>query len=74
MQGTVKWFNDQKGFGFIVPDNGEREVFVHYSAVHMRGRKTLLEGQRVEFEVENHERGPRAIGVLTLDPEVQPRL
>lgn len=51
--GTVKWFNGQKGFGFIVPDDGGKDVFVHISAVEKSGMKTLNEGQKVSYELEN---------------------
>lgn len=61
--GTVKWFNPAKGFGFIQPDNGEKDVFVHISAVEKAGLGVLNEGQRVEFEVVS-ERGKTAAGNL----------
>jgi len=54
--GTVKWFNDQKGFGFIQPENGGNDVFVHISAVNKSGLQTLNEGQKVTFELENDSR------------------
>lgn len=57
--GTVKWFNPTKGFGFIVPDNGGKDVFVHISAVEKAGLKTLNEGQKVEFELQEN-RGKEA--------------
>ena len=57
--GTVKWFNPTKGFGFIVPDNGGKDVFVHISAVEQAGLKTLLENQKVEFELQEN-RGKEA--------------
>ena len=57
--GTVKWFNDSKGFGFIQMDGGE-DVFVHQSAIEMEGHRTLSEGQRVEFDVAQGEKGPKA--------------
>jgi CspA family cold shock protein len=57
MEGTVKWFNGQKGFGFIVRDIGQDEVFVHYSAILMDGYKMLREGDRVSFEVKQEEKG-----------------
>jgi len=59
-QGTVKWFNDAKGFGFITVDGGAKDVFVHHTAVEMQGFKTLAEGQRVEFEVVQGPKGPAA--------------
>ena len=54
--GTVKWFNEQKGFGFIQPDNGSKDVFVHISAVERAGMKTLREGQKVSFEIQTDRR------------------
>jgi CspA family cold shock protein len=60
--GTVKWFNDSKGFGFITPDGGERDGFVHHSAIEANGFKSLSEGQRVEFVVEQGPKGPAAQG------------
>ncbi len=59
-QGTVKWFNDAKGFGFISLDDGSKDVFVHHSSIEMDGFKTLAEGQRVEFEVVEGPKGPAA--------------
>lgn len=50
--GTIKWFNEAKGFGFILPDEGGKDVFVHYSSIQMKGFKTLAEGERVEYEIE----------------------
>jgi CspA family cold shock protein len=58
-QGTVKWFNSQKGFGFIQPDNGNSDVFVHMSAVERAGMRNLNEGQKLSFDIEN-ERGKAA--------------
>jgi CspA family cold shock protein len=62
-QGTVKWFNSEKGFGFISVDGGGSDVFVHYSAIMMDGYKALEEGQRVEFQVTQGQKGPQADGV-----------
>jgi CspA family cold shock protein len=59
----VKWFNESKGYGFIEPDGGGRDVFVHYSAIQGEGYKTLSEGQAVEFEVMQGEKGPQASNV-----------
>jgi cold shock protein len=59
-QGTVKWFNAEKGFGFIAQDGGEGDVFVHYSEIDGRGFRTLEENQRVEFEVGQGQKGPQA--------------
>ncbi len=61
--GTVKWFNDQKGFGFITREDGEKDCFVHYSAVQVEGFRSLAEGQRVEFEVVDGDKGPAAANV-----------
>jgi CspA family cold shock protein len=62
--GTVKWFNDAKGFGFIAQDNGGDDVFVHFSAIQTEGFKALNEGQKVEFEVEDGQKGPQARNVI----------
>ncbi|CUU60472.1 cold-shock DNA-binding protein family [Frankia sp. EI5c] len=62
-QGTVKWFNSEKGFGFISVDGGGSDVFVHYSAIVMDGYKALEEGQRVEFQVTQGQKGPQADAV-----------
>ena len=63
-KGTVKWFNDQKGFGFITPEDGSADCFVHHSAIQGGGFKTLAEGQVVEFDVEKGDKGPRAANVV----------
>jgi len=61
--GTVKWFNESKGFGFITPSDGSKDVFVHFSAIQADGFRTLQEGQQVEFETENGPKGPQAAKV-----------
>jgi cold shock protein len=65
-QGTVKWFNGEKGFGFIAPDDGSKDVFVHYSEVQGSGFRTLEENQRVQFEIEQGPKGPQAVGVTSV--------
>ena len=62
--GTVKWFNDQKGFGFITPDDGSKDCFVHHSAIQAQGFKTLSEGDKVEFEITQGQKGPAAENVV----------
>jgi len=64
-QGTVKWFNESKGYGFITADGGN-DVFVHYSAIQQDGFKTLTEGRRVSFEIVQGSKGPQASEVLAL--------
>lgn len=58
--GKVKWFDNKKGYGFISPDSGERDVFVHFSVIQMDGYKSLMEGQEVQFEMEDGQKGPQA--------------
>jgi cold shock protein len=62
-QGTVKWFNAEKGYGFIAVEGGGADVFVHYSAIAMSGYRSLEEGQKVEFEVTQGQKGPQAENV-----------
>ncbi|HXG44890.1 MAG TPA: cold-shock protein [Gemmatimonadales bacterium] len=64
--GTVKWFNEAKGFGFITPENGQKDCFVHHSAILGEGFKTLTEGERVEFDVVQGAKGPAAEKVARL--------
>ncbi|WP_312384492.1 transcription antiterminator/RNA stability regulator CspE [Atlantibacter subterraneus] len=66
MTGLVKWFNGSKGFGFITPDNGSKDVFVHFSAIQGGGFKSLNEGQKVEFTVEDGPKGPSAGNVFAV--------
>ena len=64
--GTVKWFNDSKGYGFISPADGSKDVFVHHSAIQGSGFKTLAEGQKVQYETTNGPKGPQAENVTKL--------
>ncbi|WP_063843863.1 transcription antiterminator/RNA stability regulator CspE [Enterobacter hormaechei] len=66
IKGNVKWFNESKGFGFITPEDGSKDVFVHFSAIQSNGFKTLAEGQCVEFEITNGAKGPSAANVIAL--------
>lgn len=64
--GTVKWFDSKKGFGFITRDDNGQDIFVHYSAIQAKGFRNLEEGQKVEFEIVQDEKGPRAQNVVSL--------
>lgn len=67
MQGTVKWFNQTKGFGFIAPSDGTQDVFVHSSDIQGEGFKSLQEGATVEFEITEGQKGPRAANVRSVE-------
>ena len=67
MEGTVKWFNDTKGYGFISPSDGSSDLFVHYSDIEGTGRRSLQEGDKVEFETGQGDKGPKAMDVRVLD-------
>jgi CspA family cold shock protein len=64
--GTVKWFSAEKGYGFITPDEGGKDVFVHYTAIQAEGYRTLNEGQKVEYEVVQGQKGPQAANVKAI--------
>lgn len=66
IKGYVKWFNEAKGFGFITPEDGSKDVFVHFTAIKTEGFKTLAEGQKVEFDITEGEKGASAINVVTI--------
>lgn len=66
--GTVKWFSNAKGYGFILADEGEEDIFAHFSAIEMDGYKTLKEGQKVEFEITNGPKGLQASNIRSLHP------
>jgi cold shock protein len=61
--GTVKWFSDEKGFGFITPDEGSKDLFVHHSSIEADGYRSLTEGAKVEYESEQGDKGPKAVNV-----------
>ena len=61
--GTVKWFSDEKGFGFITPDDGQKDLFVHYTGIESEGYKSLAEGAKVTYEPEDGPKGPKAVNV-----------
>ncbi|AZV93527.1 MULTISPECIES: cold-shock protein [Kerstersia] len=63
--GTVKWFNDAKGFGFITPDNGDEDLFAHFSSIQMEGFKTLKEGQKVSFDIIQGPKGKQALNITS---------
>ena len=62
-KGKVKWFNDQKGYGFVTPEDGSKDLFVHYQEIQGEGFKTLSEGQEVEFDIVESDKGPKAVNV-----------
>jgi len=64
--GTVKWFSDEKGFGFITPDEGSKDLFVHHSGIVAEGYRSLAEGARVSYEAESGDKGPKAVNVQPL--------
>lgn len=64
--GTVKWFNSEKGYGFIAPDDGSADVFAHFSAISGSGRRDLVDQQRVEFDIEQGQKGPQATNIRGL--------
>lgn len=64
--GTVKWFNNEKGYGFATPDDGSKDVFVHYSAIQTEGYRSLNEGDRIEFGIEMGDKGPKATEVTKI--------
>lgn len=66
MKGKVKWFNNQKGYGFITPDDGSQDLFAHFSEIQGEGYKSLEEGQEVEFEKSTSDKGPKATGIRPL--------
>jgi len=70
MVGTVKWFSRMKGWGFIEPDGGDRDVFVHYESINGDGFRNLEKGERVRFLVEDSPKGPKAVDVTSIDAQM----
>jgi CspA family cold shock protein len=64
--GTVKWFSDEKGFGFVTPDEGGKDLFVHHTGINSNGFRTLSEGARVSYDAENGDKGPKAVNVTPI--------
>jgi len=64
--GTVKWFSDDKGFGFITPDEGDKDLFVHHTGITGEGFKSLTEGAKVEYEAQSGDKGPKAVNVTKI--------
>lgn len=64
--GTVKWFSDDKGFGFITPDNGDKDLFVHHTGINGDGYRSLQEGAKVSYDAEEGDKGPKAVNVTTI--------
>ena len=64
--GTVKWFSDEKGFGFVTPDEGGKDLFVHHTGINGNGFRTLTEGARVSYDAENGDKGPKAVNVTVI--------